>query len=100
MPTLLLLRNYDLSEDELQKLPKGCRGVLIDADRSAVVARADVPTYMPISDVVQLAVAMGRAIPNTQIIYSANPLAKAKWITVPNNDWAFELSDNTKIEIL
>jgi len=94
MPTLLLLRNYNLSEEEVQKLPKGCRGTLMVPKKSTVIARADVPTYMSLSHVISLATAMSRAIPNAQVEYSERTLSGAKMITLPDASWLVQQSSN------
>ena len=98
MPTLLLLRNYNLSEEEVQKLPKGCRGILMVPEKSTVIARADVPTYMSLSHVISLAAAMGRAIPNALVEYSERTLSGAKMITLPDASWIAQASSNVPEE--
>ena len=92
MPTLLLLRKYNLSDEEVQKLPEGCRGVLMKEGQSAVVARADVPFYTSFSDIISLSVAMGRAIPNAQIGYCERTISHSHMITLPCASWNVELS--------
>ena len=92
MPTLVLLRNYNLSEEEVQKLPIGCRGVLMESNKSAVIARADVPSYLGFNHVISLATAMSRAIPNARVEYSERTLSDAKLITLPNASWIPQIS--------
>ena len=94
MPTLVLLRNYNLSEEELQKLPIGCRGVLMEPAKNAVIARADIPSYLSFNHVISLATAMGRAIPNAQVEYSERTLSHAKMITLPDASWIAQISSN------
>ena len=94
MPTLYLLRNYNLSDDELQKLPQGCRGVLMETNKNAVIARADVPSYMSFSALLSLATAMTRAVPNAQIGYSERTLSEPKMIPIPYISWNIELESS------
>ena len=93
MPTLFLLRNYNLSDEEVKKLPTGSRGVFMESGKSTVIARADIPLYMPLTDVVSLTGAMSRAIPNAQIGYSERTLPKSQMITTPIASWKIDLSD-------
>ena len=60
MPTFLLMRLKPLSPEEIRNLPRECRVV---TDSNTVVARADIPRG-PLSIMLKLAVAMGRAVPD------------------------------------
>lgn len=64
MASLLLMRHRPLSNDEIRRLPPECSVV---TDSSLVVARADVE--LPLSIMVKLAVAMGRAVPDASFAF-------------------------------
>jgi hypothetical protein len=64
MSTLMLIRMTPLTEDEVSRLPHGCRPVY---DSPSVVARADID--IPLTAAFKLAVAMGRAIPDAQFAF-------------------------------
>ena len=60
MPTFLLMRLKPLTTEEIRKLPPECEVI---TDSNTVVARADIPKG-PLSIMLKLAVAMGRAVPD------------------------------------